>query len=175
MGSCACSWTGLKHSCPVPAAAHLAPSASEEVPSGMKVDGVLGSILCSPFPRESQSPNLAPGEDSQGWDILPMELLQSGLCPGGNNSNQLSAWRNRLGEKSWWGCALHGKKSGTIWLQGKFTEWVPGKTHREMGYQQQGTCALPPCWAGRAVGRCLCCCSHGSLAAISVGQLHPPE
>lgn len=24
-------------------------------------------------------------------------------------------------------------------------------------------------------GRCLRCCSHGSLAAISGGQLHPPE
>lgn len=104
-----------------------------------------------------------------------MELLQSGLCPQGNKSNQLSPWRNRQGEEPWWGCALQEKKSGTVCLQGEFTEWVPSKMHKEMGYQQWGTCALPPWWAGTAVGGCLCCCSHGSLAAVSVGQLRLPE
>lgn len=57
--------TGLKHSYPVPAAAQMAPSSSEEVPSRMKVDGVLGSIHCSPFPRKSQSSTLSPAEDSR--------------------------------------------------------------------------------------------------------------
>lgn len=79
MGRCACGSTGQKHSYPGPAAAHFAPCSSEDVPSRMKVDGGIGSILCSPCP-ERVSPHSCPAADSWGGTSPPWNCFRVGCA-----------------------------------------------------------------------------------------------
>lgn len=146
VGRCASSSAGLKHSYPVPAAAHMAPSSSEQV-----VDGVLGSILCSPFPRVSPLllplQKIAKCRTSSPWNcfrvgcaqevtkatnfqlgVTGWERSHDGVVPSIGKSQELS------------GCKVSLQNECLLNVQGNRLSAV-GSLPGEQGQQWAGVCA----------------------------------